>query len=190
MGRGLTHPGATLLAWRWWPSSQRAQAVPTGTVRENTQLGSLQGNKKATKDLEVTQRPAVPQEHWTGGGVPRMSRPLPPPPLHPPRPGQQPPLLPQLWPLSEASISLCPAEFRQLSRVSLINEHPARRTPGELPPNSPMCKSHFRGEKTEAQKSEVIRPRSCSHLTASQSGSEPGLHPSCTCLRPALGEPG
>ena len=91
MGRELICPGAALLA----PEARRAQAIPTGTVEGNTELGLLPTNKETTKTLVIHLKASRTLESRP---YPRNGHPAPPSPLPPltPHPnGQQLMLSPQ-----------------------------------------------------------------------------------------------
>ena len=79
MGRELICPGAALLA----PEARRAQAIPTGTVEGNTEVGLLPRNKETTKTLVIHLKASRTLEN---GPYPRNGHPAPPsllPPLTP-----------------------------------------------------------------------------------------------------------
>ena len=114
MGRELICPGAALLA----PEARRAQAIPTGTVEGNTELGLLPRNKETTKTLVIHLKASRTLE---SGPYPRNGHPAPPSPLPPltPHPnGQQ--LMLSLSPSQFSSVAhLCPTPWTAAHQASL-----------------------------------------------------------------------
>lgn len=122
VGRELIHP----LAQRW--GSQQLEGprlFPLGpSGKTHSSSCCCQETKKVPEVLVMDVKASCAQRHRTGGGLPRMSHPhassLTPNTPHPH--GQQHPQAP-----SEAPLSLRLTEFRQLSQVSFISEHPERQ---------------------------------------------------------------